>query len=164
MELEDIIPTRPEFTLSKMGKTYTLRLPDLSDQAWVKEKYGSAVSLSDAISKYDWEKTLPFIFRLLEDKTDFLASEEEIIDDDGNKKKAMFTGPYKFLRAVQGINEIHAIMGALSKAIMLANPMIAPVLEGVAREEIEKKNRLTGGKSLISSQVNTVGHSSKSAG
>lgn len=157
MELEDLIPAKPEFTLAKTGKTYKLRTVNLTDQVWIKNKYGSEDSFQTVIKENDVEKTLPLVYRLLEDKSDFMASQEMIVDDDGKELEATITGPVKLLRAISGMEEYAKVMGAMAKSIMLSNPMIDKVIK-----EHVKKN-LIGLKSSTSSHQNMGGRKKKSA-
>lgn len=160
MELHELLPEKPEFTLRKTGKTYQLRAVNLEDQVWIKNKYGSAEALERVLTANDWENSLLMVYRLMTDKSDFMGSEEEIIDDDGRKQKAFVTGPVKLLREIQGAEEGALIMGALAKAIIISNPMIEKLVKERVDEQIKKKQS-TGQNSLTSSPQNTDGQPSK---
>lgn len=155
MELDELLPKKPEFTLKSTGKNYTLRLVTLEDHVWLKDKFGSAEAFSELMRDQDWAKAIVFIYRLLIDKSDFMASEESIIDDDGIEKKALITGPFKLLRAINGTEEAAHVMGALAKSIMLSNPLVDKTVKEVMKEELKKK--YVGKKSLTRSQANMAG-------
>lgn len=155
MELEEFLPSKPEFTLASTGKTYELRLVNLSDHVWLKEKFGSSDAFSEMMRAQDWGRVIQFAYRLLVDKSDFMASTKEEIDDDGNIKTVMVTGPMKLLEKISGAEEAAKVMGALAKSIMLSNPMIDKLVKEQFEED--QKKSLTGLKSSTSSQVSTAG-------
>lgn len=149
MELEDVLPSKPEFTLSKNNKTYTLRLVDFNDHIWIKEKFGSKAALEKAMSNLEWEKIILLVYRLLDDKTDFTASREKIHNDDGEIIEVLMTGPYKLLREMTSLEDSMNVLNALSASIIKSNPMIKDYVLHNAKEEIKKiKKKLTGQKSL----------------
>jgi hypothetical protein len=155
MELEDLLPEKPEFKLVSTGKMYQLRLVNLEDHVWLKNKFGSSENFTDVMRNQDWSKAILFVYRLLVDKSEFMASEEPGVDDDGNPVKTLVTGPFKLLRAISGAEEAAYIMGALAKAIMLSNPMINDAVKEELKNEL-KKNSI-GQKSSTSLQASTVG-------
>lgn len=159
MELEDVLPSKPEFTLSKNNKTYQLRVIDLDDHVWIKDKYGSAEVVEAHIKNENWTQVILLIYRLLVDKSDFMASESTIIDDDGVEKKAFLTGPFKLLKAFSGPDEAIKAVAALAKSITLSNPLIDKYVKEQINEEIKKKR--IGVKSLTRSQASTVGRQKK---
>lgn len=159
MEIEDVLPKTPEFTLKSSGKTYELRLVNLEDQVWIKNKFGTHEAFNEVLQQNDWSKSILLIYRLLKDKTDFMASEEPMIDDDGVSYKALVTGPYKLLKAISGVEEGAQVMGALAKSIMLSNPMIDKLVKESLKEELKKNS--TGVKSSISSPRSMVGRPKK---
>lgn len=162
MELDEILPTKPEFTLSKTGKTYTLRPLNLEDQVWLKSKYGSKEAFEAVLKNYQWEKAILMVYRLMVDKKDFLAIDVEEADDDGILKKFILSGPVRLLREISGPEEAARIMGALARAIIISNPLIEEAVEKEVKDAL-KKNLLIGQKSSTSSRRNTAGPRSKSA-
>lgn len=162
MELDDFIPPRPEFTLQN-GKTYTLRLMNIEDSVWIKKKFGSVEAFQKALNEMDWEILIVFIYRLLVDKSDFLASQEEIIDDDGVKSTVLTTGPFKLLRSIRGEDALKVI-GAMTAAIRDASPMTKEIVNE-ALNDVKKnlKDQQIGQKSSTSSRRNTGGQRQKSA-
>ena len=123
MELEELIPEKPEFSISSTNKTYKLRLPNLEDRARFNEMVGgNPEELGKAFTEMRWSLIAKMTYRLMDQKEDFLASEEEFIDDDGNKTKAFVSGPSKLMRALN-LTEALKMMGALSVAIRNAEPI-----------------------------------------
>lgn len=162
MELEDIIPEKPTFTLSKSGKTYELRPVNLEDQVWLKNKYGSKEVFEEVLRTQQWEKALLMVYRLLVDKTDFIAVHAEEPDDDGIIQKVIISGPILLMRAMTGPEEGAMVMGALARSIMISNPLIAKAVEKEMKDSL-KKNLSTGQKSSTSSRRSMAGSRSKSA-
>lgn len=162
MELEEILPLEPEFTLKKTGKTHVLRLVSLEDQTWIKEKFGDKIEFERIMKSFDWSKSIQLIYRLLIDKSDFLGGDEEYIDDEGRKVVSFISGPTKLLRAISGMEEGVAVMAALAQSIMKANPMLTDAVKAELQKELDdvkKKIDLTGQKSSTSSQTSTDGQS-----
>jgi len=142
MELEDFLPEKPEFKLKSTGKTYALRLPNLEDQVWLKNKYGSAEAFNETVQKFDWSKSILFIYRLLVDKADFMSSTEASVDDDGNSVKTIETGPFKLLKAIQNADEAKEVMAALAQAIILSNPSVKGFVAQMVKDEVKKNPSL----------------------
>lgn len=161
MDLEDIIPAKPQFTLQSTGKTYTLRIVNLEDHVWLKDKFGGAEEVKKVLQENDWSKAILLIYRLLIDKKDFMSQKETVVDDDGVESEVMATGPYRLLRAISGVEEGVKVMGALAKSIMLSNPTIDKAVKETVKEELKKNKIQTGQKSSTSSRASTAGQPSK---
>lgn len=157
--LEDILPEKPEFTLA--GQTYTLRAPTAHDRVWMKQ-FGDENSISAIFQNRSWDQIGKIVYRLLDQKECFQAVTMEEIDDNGESVKRRYTGPELLLMAIQTIDDERVILGALTKAFALSNPLIDKYIQ----EEILKKNRSeespAGEKSLISSEASTDTPSTKS--
>lgn len=106
VELKDLLPQRTEFKINK--KTYALRPLTLNDRMWCKDKFGDSFEkvLEQSLKDIDYSKLVFMAYHQLEDKKDFLASKEEIIDDEGMKKETMVTGPEKFSSEISSLSEI----------------------------------------------------------
>lgn len=160
IKIEDIIPEKPEFYVRKLDKRFSLRLVDLDDSVWIRSKIGSAERLQEICSKLEWEEICKIVFRLLEDKSDFMAYECEEINDDGEKIRVKVSGPRALLKAVTGLEEGVKMLGALNSSMAKSNPIVDRAL----REEVKKKiaANQTGERSSTPSPVNTDGPSSTS--
>jgi hypothetical protein len=164
-DLSYLLPEKPEFYLSQMKKTYKLRIPNLQDQVWIGDKYKSQQGLQDVFAKKDWAEISKILFYFLEDKSDFLATDATIVDEMGEEHKMRLSGPQRLTMAIIGEETYHAI-GAMTKAIVLANPSIeGPVLEELkknATESLTQQNvKPIGAKSSTSSKRNTDGRKKK---
>jgi hypothetical protein len=157
--LDDIIPETTEFELKSTGKTYRLRGLSLEDQVWMRRTFGEK-DLQLVFSDLRWEKISMIVFRLLEDKSDFLPYESDEFDDEGTLSKRRVTGPEHLLKKISGTSEGIKIVSAVNRCVINSNPMI----EEAFREEIKKKmiERQTGERSSISSPVSTDGVSNTS--
>ena len=155
MELEEVLPEAPTFTLHSTGKEYRLRLVNLEDHVWLQNRFGGGVAFSKILEKQDWGNAILFAYRLMIDKTDFMAVEETVIDDDGVEKRTLITGPLRLLRAISGAEEATLVMAALAKSIMLSNPTVDKYVKAQYKED--QKKSLTGQTSSTRSQVNTDG-------
>jgi hypothetical protein len=152
MELSEFIPEQPVFTLSSTGKSYELRIPNLEDRMVMANMAGGQAEIQKVFSELKWDVICRIVYRLLIDKSDFLATAVEEIDDEGNKKKFTATGPQMLMRAIKSQDDGIKMLGALTAAITNGEPLIKEYV----RNEV-KKNTLnqTGPNSLTSSQVNT---------
>lgn len=160
MDIKDIFPETPVFTLQNSGKMYELRLVNLEDTIWVRANIGDEKAVMKMIRELDWHYIVKFVYRLLKDKSDFMAGEATEINDDGVEFIRKLTGPDKLLKAISGQEEGTHLLGALVTSISLSNPMVAKMV----KDETQKKTleELTGQKSLTQSVANTDGPSIKS--
>lgn len=143
MKFEDALPDSPTFTLSTTGKTYELRLPTLEDRVHWQTKYGSDQGISDVFTKLQWKEIATIAYRLMKDKSDFIATQEEQIDDNGFKATTVVPGPLKLIRAIRSQQESVDLIKAITAAIMAAEPLV----KEMAKAEFEKKSQelnLTG--------------------
>jgi len=134
--LEDIIPMKPEFFLAAKNKTYSVRPPNLSDRVWIRETFGSEEAMREMIGNQDFEQICRLVYRLMasEDRADFLAQQVDIVNEEGDKLTKRFTGPQVLFVSLAGLEEGVKVIGALGRAIMLSNPLIAKAVE----EEVKK--------------------------
>lgn len=153
MNLTDLIPDTAQFTLSSTGKTYDLRNPNLEDRVeMVRLCGGSEQAVMEVFTQKKWDHICKIVYRLIVDKSDFMASKETIIDDDGIKKEVLITGPIRLLRAIKTQAEAIQVLGALTCSITSSEPLIKEYLQN----EVKKNNlaQLIGEKSSTSSPVN----------
>jgi hypothetical protein len=154
ISLQDILPTKPEFSIEKTKKTYTLRLPNMLDQVWIKEKFGGPERVAQVIQGQDWLEISRIVYRLMDDaaRGDFPAVDAKIINDDGESMQRRLTGPEHLLSCLSGLEETVRMLGALTQAIILSNPLIG--------EEVKKKLMAQGIRigdtSLTLSKASTV--------
>jgi len=147
MKLEDLIPEKPTFTLASTSKEYTLRVPNLEDKVEISRMCGGAVAVTKAFEQRDWTKICPIVYRLMIDKSDFLASKEKKINDDGFETETMILGPIKLLRAIQTQSESIALLGALTTAITASEPLIEEYVRGELKKSLENNPDLSTGES-----------------
>jgi hypothetical protein len=159
MKLEDVIPERPEFTLSSTGKTYVLRHPSIEDRVWLKRKFPNQAAMQAAFESRDWEVLSIIVMLLLVDRSDFAARDiTEDVGVDGEPIKRRLSGPEAFRLAVTSFAEELAIIGALGAAFTGADPLIKQVVQ----DELKKKNLKTGEQSSTDLLTSTDGPSSTS--
>lgn len=157
MKLEELFPELPTFCLSLTKKTYHLRIPTLEDKARFTEWAGGPDKLSEAFKEINWNLIVRFIYRLLVEKEDFLASQESFVDDDGVKQERLVTGPEKLFRSIAGNSkESSDIFLALAQAVSRGEPQVESQIKEVS-QEVEKKRvkKSTGATSLTSSALST---------
>lgn len=165
MKLEDLLPTKSEFFLTKKKKTYHLRLFDLNDHVWVQKTFESVDNFNKRLSAQDWGLIARTVYHLLVEKEDFLLTSEEIIDDMGRKKTQETTGPEHLLAAISGPAEANAVINALTASLLDSAPIVRQEVEKELKKKVRSlKKARAGQKSLTQSQVNTATRSSKSQG
>lgn len=148
MKLEDLIPQKPVFTLASTGKEYELRIPNLEDRVEMIRICGGADQIFQVFKEQKWPIICRIIYRLMKDKSEFLAVKEKVVDDDGFEKEVMTLGYTRLLRAIGNQTESILILGALTTAITSGEPMIQEYVEN----EVKKNNLiLTGATSSTES-------------
>jgi hypothetical protein len=163
MNLDDfIIPENPRFKLSSTGKEYELDLVTIGHLAYFRSVVGGGLDKIQAfLESLPFDEGARLVYRLLKDKSDFLASEQEVIDDDGMKVKKIITGPEKFMLSVR-LEEVPGVMGALMRSVELSMPKAGELMRKMLddakkkRKEMKDTKSPTGSSSTTPSPVNTV--------
>lgn len=141
VRLEDLIPEKASFTLKATGGIeHTLRIPNIQDHAWMKQTFGGEIT--KVLESSDKMGMARVVYRLLENRSPFMATENEEIDDDGVYVKVRRTGWENFARAVVGHAEQIEVYKALMSTVGLSKPVIEnlkkKVEEAQAAEEAAK--------------------------
>ena len=154
MRLEDVIPETPEFEIKKIGKSYRLRLVTIEDHVWFRTKFGGWEKVIESIQKQQWENVAKIAFHLLEDKSDFRARTEKVIDDDGEEVEVRFTGPDLLLKSLTGLEEAVAMLGAINASIANSSPLIKEAMKTELKKNLKNLESQTGEPSSTSSLQN----------
>jgi len=159
IELEDVFPDKPEFTLESTEKTYKLRLFSLADRSWLEKNYpGKELKKVLNPKNPDYVETARIVYHQMEDKSDFLAERTTKIDDDGVEQKYLMTGPAKLLDAIKGLEEMTRVVSALTRAIVNSEPKMKDHIESEIKKKMKEANEaLHGPKSLMQSKESTDG-------
>ena len=107
-----------------MFKSYELRCLDLEDEIWLKHEFGTALAEQFAKDEIDLEIISRIAYRLIVDKSDFIAVETEIIDEDGEKKNIRLGGHSLFIKSIKGIEDKQELLIATIKAMNSSRPKI----------------------------------------
>ena len=153
MKLEEFILDEPKFLLSSTGKQYELRVMNISDRAEMSRLCGGDDKVQETFTKRNWKIISRLVYRLLKDKSEFMASKEHIIDDDGFEKEITLLGHEKLHQAIMNQEEEFQVISALTASIIKGDPIAKKAVE----DEV-KKNLLdpqTGESSLTSSLLST---------
>lgn len=148
MELHEFLPDQPEFSLKSTQKTYKLRVINLHDQVYFRSLFGDETKIQEVFQNQDWANICKIVYRLMEDRSDFVSIKETVINDDGDQVEIKVSGPERLLKSISGAEEGVRMMAALTRSITLSNPAI----EKYVTDEV-KKNQvapLTGQKSTTS--------------
>ena len=161
--LEEIIPDKPEFYVSAKKKTYSLRPPNIEDQAWFISRFGSLDKVTEAMTSQDWEGICKIVYRLIcnEGKRDFKAEETTEFDDDGVETTALLPASRALLRSLIP-DEALEMMRALTKAVVLSNPLIEKAVVDNLKKNSKDIAPWIGEKSSIKSKANMDGQKNKS--
>lgn len=158
MELEELLPTNPTFTIGL--KTYTLRKIGVKDLAWAAEKHGGHAEAMAMFATKDFVSIAGFAYHQLSEaeKNDFPPYDVERRDDEGDIKKIRVSGPAHLVEKLSD-DEIEGMLKAMMRAMVMANPKIEPAVLAMMEEEKKRTadalNQLIGAKSLTSSQAST---------
>lgn len=147
MQLEEIIPVGRTFTLDSTKKTYNIRLPNLADRVYFRHVAGSDQGLQEALKTMNWDVVSKVVFRLLEEKEDFLGQTVEQVNDSGIKEKVFVSGPEKLLTMISSSKEILQIITSLSRAFLDADPVVKEMAEEELASQKKSTQKLTGQKS-----------------
>lgn len=152
MELHELIPEKPVFTLASTGKEYELRVPNLEDKVeMTRIAGGTQEHFIKIFEEKKWDSICKIVYRLLIEKSDFLAKKEKRINDEGFEQEVVVIGPIQLLRAIKTQAEATAMLSALVSAISAGEPLVKEYVKA----ELKKKDmQLTGQSSLIESPLN----------
>lgn len=168
LELEDILPPKPEFTLNE--KTYALRAPNQLDRVWFSQSFGSEKAVWEAIKNQDWLTIARVVYRLFgqEARTDFKAQKARVVNDEGQEAEVMLTGPEALLASISGSQDGARIMAALNRAMINSEPQLEADFIAEVKKSLPELNHLlaqsTMGKSSTQSNTPTDGRKRKSQG
>lgn len=126
------------------------------------KKRFSGDAVQAAFNERDWDVIALIVFRLLVDKSEFLAHESTEINDDGDEIKTRLVGPQLLQRAIETFDDEIAVLRAFSSAIALSNPVIRDYLVSEVKKslkEAQSPTEQTGPQSSIASQANMAGPS-----
>lgn len=116
VELEKLIPMNSSVKIG--DKEYELRKFNLLDEVWAVEKFSS--NMQENLKKID--VVAKIAFRLMKDKTDFLPSEEDVENDDGQVVLKKMEGWQKILMKMSGAQEKIDFMWAVYKTLGISRP------------------------------------------
>jgi hypothetical protein len=161
IKLSEMIPDRPEFELSNYSGVIKLRVPNMMDHAWLQDRYPDSETFKKVLdpNKPNWKEIARIVYQLMDmdSKRFFAAQDVEDIGEDG-PITVRRSGPDMVLLSIQTTVEAVKMMGALTRAIALSNPII--------EEEVKKKMaeamQLIGAKSSTPSRTSTGGRKGKS--
>ena len=136
MELQDLKPKPSKFYLEKKDKEYTLRPWTLEDQIWAKHTFENVEKIFSK-ENIDIEAVSRMVYRVIEDKSDFVAEEGIEIDEEGNEVQKKIGGFKKLIAMISGIGEQAAMVGALVECIGVSMPAVEE-LKGMGSK---KKNQ-----------------------
>lgn len=144
MKLEDLLPENPTFRLVKTGKEHRLRIPNLEDKVRL-QRMMPEMNAKDVFKNRNWSEICRLVYPLLEDKSDFIAREEDVIDQETGEKKgrALVLGYIVLQRSISTLHEAMAMLQAFNAASVASEPLMRDAIE-----EQVKKNLLEMGIGL----------------
>lgn len=134
--LGDLIPERAELVIK--DKVYHLRPVTVEDWAWFENRWGQD-QVDVNLQQMKTSELCVVIFRLLEEKNEFLPTEIDDYDDDGNVLKRKITGPERLSREILGISGIRDAVQAFQKSLG-----VKPVEEGEGKKPNRAQRRAAG--------------------
>lgn len=144
MKLEQLVPKRSSIYLSETDKTYQLRPWTLKDQIWMKEQYGDNAKdmFHLSIQNLEFSVVARMLYRVIEDKSDFIAKEIVDIDEDGNQRKVTLGGYQALINMVTGFKEQISLVTALAECIGGSNSYIEDVkkIGDMELDDFQKKS------------------------
>ncbi len=158
--LEDLIPEQASFTLEKTGDfEHILRPLSIEDFQWLVRTFGE--KWNDMFVHIDMEKLCRLAYRFLDDRTQFLAENSVVVDEDGEKEEVRLKGYQVLQRSVRGVSDEVKLLSALTNAIGVSQPVMDKAMKDPeVKKKIAKLNS-TGAKSLTKSRKTTGKRSKK---
>lgn len=135
MKLEDFIPSTPEFTLSN-GKTYGLRIPNLEDKVEMIRVCGGQSNIEKVFKDRDWSTICRLVYRLMTDKSDFMACKQTRVNDEGVEETVLVTGPIMLLRALKTQAEATDMLSAFNAASIASEPLVREALDAEVKKNL----------------------------
>ncbi len=167
INLEDVLPEKPEFTLLPFGDGAEihcrLRICNLEDRVWIKNRFGGEEEIQRIFQERDWDKLAMLVYRLLEDKSPFKLIDKTGHDDVGQEITIRTTGPQSLMQAIKGVEEEVKVLGALTASIRLSSPLVDKHVREEVKKNIAQREGRTGEKSSTVSSVSTDGPSPTAA-
>lgn len=128
-----IIPQNAKLEIK--GKEYILRKMTLADEAWLQDTFGGD-ALEKIFSEIKLSELCRILYRVLDDKKDFLAKDVEEVNDDGELVKRRLKGHEVLMQSLEGKQVQIDIVEAILQTIGISRPMLEE-LQG--SEEPKKK-------------------------
>ena len=153
ISLEDVCPERPEFTLRKTGKTYRLRPVMLQDHVWFQRNYGEG--FYRAFLERDWKEICKIAYYLLDDRSEFPATDATLINEVGETTKVRLSGPELLYHNVGAEDEGVSIIAAINSAFANSGPKVREAIHDSIKKKIARLQ--TGESSSIFSPQSTDG-------
>lgn len=136
MEQNDLLKIIPQNAkLEIKGKEYILRKMTLADEAWLQDTFGGD-ALEKIFSEIKLSELCRILYRVLDDKKDFLAKDVEEVNDDGELVKRRLKGHEVLMQSLEGKQVQIDIVEAILQTIGISRPMLEE-LQG--SEEPKKK-------------------------
>ena len=158
ISIEDFVPQDAEIVIG--GKTYHMRKINVEDEVWLRTTFGKGIS--DIFMNMHFDQIARLIFRQLKDKSDFMPTEEDGLDDDGYPVKVKVTGPMRILKSMTGMQEKNDAVYAVVQLIGVSRPMMDKMVEAELEEKkkvieqmVQRNQELAGQKSSTESQAST---------
>ncbi len=138
IQLSEIRPQFGTFKLEATGDVvHRLRKVSLDDYEWFESEFG--LSMLQVFAEGKEVKTsvvTKIIFHQLEDKTPFLASDEDVITDDGEKATVRVTGLQKFRRAVITAEDAQTMTQAFLKTLGMSQPVSVEAPKAAGKKKV----------------------------
>lgn len=155
MEMHEFIPEVPSFTLSSTGRAYELRLPNLEDRVAMVALAGGQENVQKIFTELKWDVIAKIVYRLMVDKSDFVAVQETSINDEGVKVTRTVTGPMLLMRAIVSNEDSMKVLGAFTSAITVSEPAVRQYIKDEVKKNLLNLGLSTGQSSSTSSPAST---------
>ena len=148
LSLSKLLPQESEITIN--SKTYHLRPVNADDWAWMEAKWGNPSVKLKGMSIHE---LCMMLFRLIQEKEDFLPRKVTEYDDDGNPSEVTMPAYRLLAQSLQGFGGVEQATKAFEKALGVNELSDEDVreLEREAEKKIQmrmKKGPRTGRASL----------------
>lgn len=160
MTLEEFEPETGKFTLAINQKTYPLRKFALSDEIWLKKKYGNDADIREIIknSIKDFTKVAEIAYHQIKEqqKVDFLKQNVKFVDDEGNSKTVEIGGAALLFQMIAGELEKREILYAVVQTFGVSRNALENAEEN-EKKKMELLSPQTGPEFSTPSRTNTGG-------
>lgn len=144
LKITDILPSKPVFKLKlHPTKEFSIRPPNMEDHSWFVENYETLQKAHEVIADRHWGEICRICYYLMssDDRATFPAESVPHTDENGVAGTKVRMGWQILLKSLSGIEEASGMLAALSRALMISNPIIEEAVNAEVKKQLAILNK-----------------------